>query len=123
VTNDTTILDEVTEDHNKTKINGIEFDYKPLNMRQRNRNVSYASKDHGMIKIEKHDKKGKVTGSVGTNVGSVNKTMLKHSQGHQNGKKTTRPWTCHYCKRKGHIRPFCCKLHGYPEYYDHKYDE
>jgi len=82
VTNDTTILDEVTEDHNKRKINGIEFDYKPLNLRQRNINFSYASEDHGMIKLEKHDKKGKLTGSVGTDVCSVNKTMLKHSHGH-----------------------------------------
>jgi len=123
VTNDTTILDEVTEDHKKRKINGIKFDYKPLNLRQRNINVSYASEDHGMIKIEKHDKKGKLAGYVGTNVGYVNKTMLKHSQGHQNGKKTTRTWTCHYCKRKGHIRPFCYKLHCYPEYYAQKSHE
>ena len=57
VTNDTIILDEVTEDHNKRKANGIEFDYKPLNLRQSNINVSYASEDHGMIKNEKHDKR------------------------------------------------------------------
>jgi len=76
-----------------------------------------------MIKIEKHDKKSKLIGSVGTYVGSVNKKMLKHSQGHQNGKKTTCPWTCHYCKRKGHIRPFCYKLYGYLEHYGHKSHE
>ncbi|CAJ2652046.1 unnamed protein product [Trifolium pratense] len=23
-------------------------------------------------------------------------------------------WTCHHCGRKGHIRPFCYRLHGYP---------
>jgi len=46
--------------------------------------------------------------------------MLKHSQGHQNSKKRSRPWTCHYCKRKGHIRPYCYKLYGYPEHHDHK---
>ncbi|GAU37544.1 hypothetical protein TSUD_369920 [Trifolium subterraneum] len=28
--------------------------------------------------------------------------------------KKHRPWRCHYCGRKGHIRPFCYKLHGYP---------
>jgi len=123
VTNDTTFLEEVAEDHNKRKAKGIKFDYKPLNLRQNNINVSYASEEHGMIKIEKHDKKSKLIGSVGTYVGSVNKTMLKHSQGHQNGKKTTCPWTCHYCKRKGHIRPFCYKLYGYPEHYVHKSHE
>ena len=73
--------------------------------------------------IEEHDKKSKLVGSVGTYVGFVNKIMLKHSQGHQNGKKTTRPWTCHYCKRKGHIRPFCYKLYGYPKHHGHKSHE
>ncbi|GAU48358.1 hypothetical protein TSUD_282610 [Trifolium subterraneum] len=29
--------------------------------------------------------------------------------------KKHRPWRCHYCGRKGHIRPFCYKLHGYPQ--------
>jgi len=68
-------------------------------------------------------KKSKLIGSVGIDVGFVNKVMLKHSQGHQNGKKTTRPWTCHYFKRKGHIRPFCYKLYGYPEHHGHKSHE
>jgi len=46
--------------------------------------------------------------------------MLKHSQGHQNGKKTTRSWICHHCKRKGHIRPFCYKLYVYPKQSEQK---
>ncbi|GAU50915.1 hypothetical protein TSUD_411150, partial [Trifolium subterraneum] len=29
--------------------------------------------------------------------------------------KKHRPWRCHYCGRKGHIRPFCYKLYGYPQ--------
>jgi len=70
VLNDTTIPEEVTEDHIVRKAKGIEFDYKPLNLRQRNRHVRYASEDHGMIKIEEHDKKSKLIGYVGTNVGS-----------------------------------------------------
>jgi len=121
--NDTTIPEEVTEDHIVTKAKGIKFDYKPLNLRQRIKHVRYASEDHGMLKIEEHDQKSKLIGSVGTNVGSVNKILLKYSQGHQNGKKTTRPWTCHYCKRKGHIRPFRYKLYGYPEHHGHKSHE
>ncbi|GAU31624.1 hypothetical protein TSUD_63730 [Trifolium subterraneum] len=28
--------------------------------------------------------------------------------------KKHRPWRCHYCGKKGHIRPFCYKLYGYP---------
>jgi hypothetical protein len=28
-----------------------------------------------------------------------------------------RRWVCHHCGKKGHIRPFCFKLYGYPEPY------
>ena len=35
-------------------------------------------------------------------------------------KKMTRSWVCHHCKRKGHIRPFCFKLYGYPDQSGHK---
>ncbi|KAK2351719.1 hypothetical protein QL285_096927 [Trifolium repens] len=28
-----------------------------------------------------------------------------------------RRWVCHHCGKKGHIRPFCFKLYGYPERY------
>jgi len=120
VLNDTTIPEEPTEDHVVRKAKGIEFDYKPLILRQRNIHSRYASEDHGMIKIEE---RSKLIGYVGTDVGSMNNVMLKHSQGHQNEKKTTRPWTCHYCKRKGHIRPFCYKLYRYPEHHGHKSHE
>ncbi|KAK2402298.1 gag-protease polyprotein [Trifolium repens] len=27
-----------------------------------------------------------------------------------------RRWVCHHCGKKGHIRPFCFKLYGYPEW-------
>ncbi|MCH86967.1 gag-protease polyprotein [Trifolium medium] len=30
-------------------------------------------------------------------------------------KTRSRPWICHYYGRKGHIRPFCFKLYGYPK--------
>jgi hypothetical protein len=76
-------------------------------------NFAYALEDHGLIRKQKHDKDIKFVGAAGTYVAS--KTMLKHSQGHQNDKKTTRPWICHHGKRKGHIRPLCYKLYGYPQ--------
>ncbi|KAK2375776.1 gag-protease polyprotein [Trifolium repens] len=31
--------------------------------------------------------------------------------------KRYRRWVCHHCGKKGHIRPFCFKLYGYPERY------
>ena len=121
MTDDSTILDDMTEGQGKRKANGIGFDYKPLNQKQRNRKFAYALEDHGMIRKGEHDKDVKVIDPSGIDVASTNKIMLKHSQGHQNGKKTTRSWICHHCKRKGHIRPFCYKLYGYPSKFNHKW--
>ncbi|PNX99503.1 gag-protease polyprotein, partial [Trifolium pratense] len=40
----------------------------------------------------------------------------QHLQQHQmsRNKRRHNSWRCHYCGRKGHIRPFCYKLYGYP---------
>ncbi|GAU33559.1 hypothetical protein TSUD_143510 [Trifolium subterraneum] len=42
--------------------------------------------------------------------------MLQHPKQHHGVRYKTKshPWVCHYCGRKGHIRPFCYKLYGYP---------
>ena len=47
---------------------------------------------------------------------TMSKSMLQHSEEHQTskGKKKYHPWVCHYCQRKGHIRPFFFKIYGYP---------
>jgi hypothetical protein len=123
MTNGSTILDDVTEGQDTRKANGVEFDYISLNQKQRNKKFAYAVEDHGMIKKEEHDKEVKVIDPSGTYVVSANKKMLKHSRGHQNGRKTARPWICHHCKRKGHISPFCYKLYGYPKQSEHKSSE
>jgi len=40
--------------------------------------------------------------------------MLEHPEEHLSSKtkKKPRSWICHHCKGKGHIRPYCFKLHG-----------
>jgi len=38
------------------------------------------------------------------------KKMFKHSNEHQI-KKRSNSWVCDHCKGKGHIRPYCFKLH------------
>jgi len=38
------------------------------------------------------------------------KQMLKHSKEHHT-KKKSHSWVCDHCKGKGHIRPYCFKLH------------
>ncbi|MCI23516.1 gag-pol polyprotein, partial [Trifolium medium] len=52
-----------------------------------------------------------------TQTAKVPKQKFPHSKQHQGtrfrGK--SHHWVCHYCGRKGHIRPFCYKLYMYPE--------
>ncbi|GAU45662.1 hypothetical protein TSUD_293710 [Trifolium subterraneum] len=46
----------------------------------------------------------------------MSRKMLHHSKQHYGAKYKTKShsWVCHYCGRKGHIRPLCYKLYGYP---------
>jgi hypothetical protein len=85
-----------------------------------NHNFVYAPDDHGMIRKEKQDISFVV--ATGINTASTSKLMLQHSGEHHSSKdkKVTHPWICHHCKRKGHIRPFCFKLYGYPNQPRHK---
>ncbi|GAU51065.1 hypothetical protein TSUD_411780 [Trifolium subterraneum] len=43
----------------------------------------------------------------------------QHVQQHQPAKIIPKPkgWICHYCGRKGHIRPFYFRLYGFPRWY------
>src|ERR1044072_2300136 len=47
----------------------------------------------------------------------MSKQMSQHWGQHQdqrNMNKKFQRWTCHHCGRFGHIKPFCYRLHGYP---------
>jgi len=121
MTNGSTDLNNVTEEEGKRQTNGIGFNYQPLNRKQRNRKIAYAVEDHGMIRKEEYNKGSEVTVVYSMSCASNNKTVLEPSQEHQYAKKTTRPWICYHCKRKGHIRPFCYKLYGYPSKFNHKW--
>jgi hypothetical protein len=74
-----------------------------------------------MIRKEELNKHNEVTDTSDNSGPSNNKTMLEPSQQHLYKKRTTRPWICNHCKRKGHIRPFCYKLYGYPSRFNHKW--
>jgi len=113
-------LDEILEGQVKENPNGIGFDYNPLNQKQQNHNFAYTLEDHGMIRNEKQDIR--VTVATGINTASTSKIMLQYSGTYHSSmnKKVTRPWICHHCNKKGHIRPFCFKLYGYPNQSGHK---
>jgi hypothetical protein len=45
---------------------------------------------------------------------------MQHPKSHSHArrhKRRPRSWVCHHCGRKGHIRPYCFKLYGYPKWF------
>ncbi|MCI43830.1 gag-protease polyprotein, partial [Trifolium medium] len=67
--------------------------------------------------VNKHKKYDPELKFMGDYDPMMSKLMSQHSK-RQNGTRTKgkpQPWICHYCGRKGHIRPFCFKLYGYPK--------
>jgi hypothetical protein len=49
---------------------------------------------------------------------SISKSFQHHKYQKHKNKKIPKSWVCHHCGERGHIRPFCFKLHGYPEWYN-----
>jgi polyhydroxyalkanoate synthesis regulator phasin len=45
---------------------------------------------------------------------------MQHPKSHSHARRhrrRPRSWVCHHCGRKGHIRPYCFKLYGYPKWF------
>ncbi len=77
---------------------GIGYDYKNLN------------------KPKQYDPELKFLPLEGNNRPPMLKQRLPHVQPHPGIRnRKSQPWVCHHCGRKGHIRPFCYKLYGYPK--------
>ena len=60
--------------------------------------------------------------TAGTDESTRSKPMLEHSKEHQYSKTKKKPnsWVCDHCNGKGHIRPYCFKLHGESKQYQQK---
>jgi len=70
-----------------------------------------------MSKKKKPVRNIKFVASTGTNDPTVSKHKLQYPEEHQSSKvEKTSP----YCKKKGHIRPFCYKLYGFPQQHHQK---
>jgi len=108
MTSGTKVMDEILKE--ETKIGG--FSYKALNRKQRNRNSAYALEDCGLVRKQQYNQQ--IEAGEETDDSTKNKTMLKYSEEHLSfkTKKKSSLWVYDHCKGKGHIRPYCVKLHG-----------
>jgi hypothetical protein len=96
----TTVLEEILGSQDQRKGQGIGFNYKTVNNSQGK-------------KIEKFvPAKCDYNPTTGTQ-------MLKRPTQHHGSTSRRKPrrWVCHHCGMKGHIRPYCFKLYGYPKWY------
>jgi hypothetical protein len=93
-------LDEILEKQVIGKPQPIGFDYETLNKRQM------------------YDPDTKFMTPEGNHYSTVPRQMFQHPKRHQNTQTNrSRSWICHHCGKKGHIRPFCYKLYGYPKHF------
>ena len=122
MTTGTEVLDEILEGKIKGKPNGIGFSFKHLNQNQQNKTFAQTLVNYGMFKMKKPVRNIKFVASTGTNDPTKSKQMLEHLEEHPSSKvdKASRSRMCHYCKKKGHIRPFCYKLYGFPQQHHQK---
>jgi len=113
----TDVLDEILEGQIQGKPNRIGFTSKHPNQNQQTKTFAQALVEYGMVKKKKHVKNIKFVASIGTNDQTVRKCMLQHPKEHQipSVRKVSSTRICHFCKKKGHIRPFCYKLYGFPQ--------
>jgi len=112
MTTGTNVLDDIFEIKNKEEPKSGGFNYKALNRKQQNRNSAYALEDCRIVRKQQYDQQ--ILVDAGTADLTKSKLMLEHSMEHLSFKTKKKPssWTCHHCKGRGHIRPYCFKFHG-----------
>src|ERR1044072_7907454 len=82
------MLDQILEENKKNKSRkGVGFDYKYVN------EEGQKLKKEFVVSAEKEFAQD-----------IDNQTTVKKAK-----------WVCHYCGRYGHIKPYCYRLHGYPD--------
>jgi hypothetical protein len=96
----TAVLDEILDSQEKNKGVGIGFDYR---------------------RMKQHKNTAKFIHAENVYDPTSEKQMLKRPAQHHGSSSNRRPrrWVCHHCGKRGHIRPYCFKLYGYPQWYHH----
>jgi len=117
MTTRTDVLDEILEGQIQGKPNEIGFASKHPNQNQQTKTFDQALTEYGMVKKKKLVKNIKFVASIRTNDPTVSEDMLQHPKEHQvpRVRKVSSTRICHFCKKKGHIRPLWYKLYGFPQ--------
>ncbi|KAK2369181.1 gag-protease polyprotein [Trifolium repens] len=111
----TDLLEKMLGEVPTVRAKSIGYDYKVLNKTQQSQNTKFKPAEEvfdpytGNM-MPQHHMHHSVTSPI--------PQSMQHPKSHAHRhKRRPKSWVCHHCGRKGHIRPYCFKLHGYPEWY------
>jgi len=125
MTTRTDVLDKMLEGQIRGKPNGIGFSHEHLRQEHQNNSYDQTLDYYHKAKKKKPVRKIKFVASTRTGDTTVKEQMLQHSiePNDSEMEKVSSSWKCHHCNKKGHIKPFCYKLYGYPMLYQPKLHE
>ncbi|KAK2371769.1 gag-protease polyprotein [Trifolium repens] len=112
----TNLLEEILDNVPSGKLRSVGYNYSSLNQYQQNPETKFTSAEDvldpctGKQMLKHHVQHSKAY--------HVPKFALDSKPPvHQRPKnqRRYRRWVCHHCGKRGHIRPFCYKLYGYPD--------
>ncbi|KAK2417586.1 gag-protease polyprotein [Trifolium repens] len=114
----TNLLEEILDNVPSGKLRSIGYNYSSLNQYQQDPETKFTSAEDVFDpctgkKMLKHPTQH----SKAYPVPKFALDPTPHVHNRPKSQRRYRSWVCHHCGKKGHIRPFCFKLYGYPEPY------
>ncbi|KAK2430380.1 hypothetical protein QL285_024221 [Trifolium repens] len=114
----TNFLEQILESVPSGKARSVGYNYTSLNQHQLNPDTKFMPAEGvfdpctGNVMLKHHTQHPRTYP-----VPKFESDSKPHVHQRPKSQKRCRRWVCHHCGKKGHIRPFCFKLYGYPERY------
>ncbi|KAK2373607.1 putative mitochondrial protein [Trifolium repens] len=117
------LLEEILENVPSGKLRSVGYNYSSLNQYQQDPETKFSSGGNmidpctGKVMLEhqpRHSKAFPVPKFALDPKPSASQGPRPRAYQRSNSQRRYRRWVCHHCGKRGHIRPFCYKLHGYP---------
>ncbi|KAK2391549.1 gag-protease polyprotein [Trifolium repens] len=119
----TNLLEEILDSVPSGKLKSVGYNYSNLNQYQHNPETKFTSSEEvfdpctgkTMPKHQtQHSKAYPVPKFALDPKSSAHQRQRPFAHQRPNNQRRYRRWVCHHCGKRGHIRPFCYKLYGYP---------
>ncbi|WJX81112.1 hypothetical protein P8452_64034 [Trifolium repens] len=114
----TNLLEQILESVPSGKAKSVGYNYTSLNQYQQNPETKFMPAEGvfdpctGNVMLKHHTQHPRTYP-----VPKFESDSKPHVHQRPKSQRRYRRWVCHHCGKKGHIRPFCFKLYGYPEPY------